>query len=346
MTVYDIDPIQDPRWRALVEASPKASIFHSPGWLEALQRTYGYRPVVFTTTPPESNLKNGVVLCRVKSWLTGRRVVSLPFSDHCEPLVDSQEEFDAFLAALQSEMEEARWAYLELRPLTANLEMPPGWGSSEAFHWHRLNLQPSLEDLFRNFHKDSTQRKVRRAEREGLTYSEGASESILKLFYGLLVLTRRRHQLPPQPYSWFRNLIDCMGDALKIRIAYKDGQPIASILSLAYKNTMVYKYGCSDPAFHQMGGMHLLFWKTIQEAKERGLRELDFGRSEWDNHGLVTFKDRWGATRSTLTYYRYPAPASQAKGDNWKMKVAKQVFGRVPDGLLTAAGKFLYRHMG
>ena len=30
----------------------------------------------------------------MKSWLTGRRLVSLPFSDHCEPLVDSEEDLD------------------------------------------------------------------------------------------------------------------------------------------------------------------------------------------------------------------------------------------------------------
>jgi hypothetical protein len=32
-----------------------------------------------------------LVFCRVRSWLTGRRSISLPFSDHCEPLVESHE---------------------------------------------------------------------------------------------------------------------------------------------------------------------------------------------------------------------------------------------------------------
>ena len=87
MTVHQIDPLQDPRWAELLQAHPQASIFHTPGWLESLQRTYGYEPLVLTTSPPGSALTNGVVFCRVKSWLTGERLVSVPFADHCQPLV-------------------------------------------------------------------------------------------------------------------------------------------------------------------------------------------------------------------------------------------------------------------
>ena len=35
--VYEIDPTLDPRWAALVNSDPRASVFHSPNWLRALQ---------------------------------------------------------------------------------------------------------------------------------------------------------------------------------------------------------------------------------------------------------------------------------------------------------------------
>ena len=47
-------------------------------------------------------------------------------------------------------------------------------------------------------------------------------------------------------------------------------------------------------------------WKAIQEAKNDQLDEFDMGRSDCDNPGLIAFKDRWGAARSTLSYLRYP----------------------------------------
>jgi len=76
------------------------------------------------------------------------------------------------------------------------------------------------------------------------------------------------------------NLIDCFGEALKIRIALRWGMPIAAILTLRYTDTLVYKYGCSDARFHPLSGMQLLFWRSIQEAKRDWLRTFDLGRSE------------------------------------------------------------------
>ena len=77
--VYEVDPLEDPRWQSLVERHPQASIFHHVGWLHALNRTYGYEPVVFTASPPTSDLEHGMLFCRIRSWVTGNRIVSLPF---------------------------------------------------------------------------------------------------------------------------------------------------------------------------------------------------------------------------------------------------------------------------
>src|SRR5579872_477437 len=98
--VHRVQPLADPRWDDLVQASPDASVFHTRPWLEALHRTYGYRPIVYTTSPPDVPLKNGLVFCRIDSGLTGSRLVSLPFSDHCVPLVNSSEDLQQLFAAL------------------------------------------------------------------------------------------------------------------------------------------------------------------------------------------------------------------------------------------------------
>src|SRR5262245_45932529 len=88
MSIHQIDPIRDARWDEFLLRHPYASVFHKPAWLEALKDTYGYESVVLTTTKDGQPLKNGIVFCPIKSWLTGARIVSLPFADHCQPLVD------------------------------------------------------------------------------------------------------------------------------------------------------------------------------------------------------------------------------------------------------------------
>ena len=276
--------------------------------------------------------------------------MSLPFSDHCDFLVDTPASVPALLATLAQVCEKQKQAYVEIRPLCPPDGVQPFFSPTVAYCFHALNLDPSLETLFSNFHKDSTQRKIKRAEREGLTEQVGR-ESILEEFYRLQLLTRRRHGVPPQPRSWFRNMIDCFGEALQIRLAFKGDRSIAGILTLRHKNSLVYKYGCSDAGFNKLGGTHLLFWRAIQEAKELGLHQFDLGRSDLDNAGLITFKDRWGATRSLLDYLRHagsgrlPIARKQASAD-WKSRLAKQVFTHAPNGFLSLAANFLYKHVG
>ncbi|HUY14110.1 MAG TPA: GNAT family N-acetyltransferase [Terriglobia bacterium] len=347
MRVFEVDPITDPRWAELIARHPAGSVFHTTQWLEALRRTYGYQPVVFTTSRPGDDLDNGWAFCRVESWLTGRRMVSLPFSDHCQPLVSRAEDFSALASSLKEQAAREKWKSFEVRPLplfdfnTGGLLF-----HGEDYCFHKLDLRPDLDTLLRSAHKSCVQRKIQRAEREQLAYEEGRSEAILAKFYRLLLLTRRRHQLPPQPLAWFRNLIGCLGDKLTLRIASKDGQPIAAILTLFYKNTLVYKYGCSDPKFHNLGGMPWLWWKAIQEGKQQGAQEFDLGRSDTDNAGLIAFKDHWGAQRSSLTYYRYPQCAPKRSTTGWRARIIGNVIGRMPDFALKAAGNLLYKHVG
>ena len=347
MTVHTIDPLRDSRWNSLVSRHPHASVFHTGEWLRALRRTYGYQPVAFTTSAPETALEDGVVFCGVRSWLTGRRLVSLPFSDHCEPLVASGERFAAIASHLETVRKTGGWDYVELRPHTDVVAAVPGIQAGERYWFHRLDVRPSREALFTALHKDSIQRKVQRADRERLEYEEARDEQTLRTFYDLLQMTRRRHQLPPQPLEWFRSLADAFGPSMKIRVARHRGRAIAAIVTLRHGVTMVYKYGASDEAFHPLGGMHLLLWKAIQEAHDSGCTTLDLGRCDLDNDGLATFKERWGATRTELTYWQY-APRDKAAGAFKKHAIqgVKRALAHAPAACRVAAGRFLYRHAG
>jgi lipid II:glycine glycyltransferase (peptidoglycan interpeptide bridge formation enzyme) len=217
---------------------------------------------------------------------------------------------------------------------------------SDRFYIHTLDLHEDLDAIFGKLHKSCIQRKIHRAERENLGYEEGRSRALLERFYHLVVLTRRRHQLPPQPFRWYRNLSEYMGESLTIRIVSKEGRPVAGLLTLAHGNTLVYKYGGSDAQFHNLGGMPLLFWKTIQSAKASGVVSFDLGRSEPDNEGLVSFKGHLGAVGSEIAYYRYPTKASQTAVRRLGIRAAKYVFARLPDVVRVPAGALLYKHMG
>lgn len=343
--VYQLDPLSDARWPALVATHPLASVFHTRAWLSALRASYGYRPLALTTCPPGAPLTDAVVFCEVNSWLTGRRLVSLPFSDHCEPLVSEPAVLEMLLSHARRSVDEGRYKRMEVRPHSAPGEEAARFQQKGGAVLHRLDLTAPAEQLFRSFHKDCIQRKIRRAERESLAYEEGNSDAQLNDFYRLMTLTRRRHGLPPQPLRWFRALIAAFGPDLKIRIVRKDSVAVASILTLSHHQTMVYKYGCSDASANKYGGTPMLFWQTIQEAKRNGQIELDMGRSDLDDPGLSVFKEHWGSVPTPLIYWRYPAKEPRPR-PAWQKNWTNRVISASPDRVMQLAGNLLYRHMG
>ena len=345
MTHNEINPLTDPRWGILVERHPLSSVFHTPQWLEALRRTYGYLPIVLTRNNEDEPLTSGLAICQMDSWLTGLRYVSLPFSDHCEPLLHDAEDIHMLLAGLR-EKAGTRAKYTEVRACYSELFEPAGFHLNAEHCLHLLSLRPAINELFLGLHKDSIQRKIRRADREHVEREQGRSELLLQEFYKLLLMTRRRHGIPPQPLQWFRNLIDCFGPSLTIRVARVNGRAIASILTLKHRTTLVYKYGCSDASFHQMGGMPCLFWEAIQEAKAEEMLELDLGRSEFSNSGLIRFKDHLGATRKALQYWRSSRRHSGRVISGLNTNFAGKVLSHLPDPLFRLAGELFYRHAG
>jgi len=343
--IVEFDPCGDARWLPFVSHHTRATVFHRVSWLEALRQTYGFRTIAFGRVSSSGALSSGVLLCEIRSWLTGNRLVSLPFSDHCEPLVENPEELRLLLAHVSEQRKKRNWRYIEIRPVSSEYSAAAG-GPYRRFVFHRLDLRPTTEELFRKLHVDSIRRKIQKAEKSGLTIRSGRSDDLLAAFFRLHVLTRKRQLSPPHPIAWFRNVLKCLGDGACIRIAYVGETPAAAVFTLESVATVVYKYGCSDEHFHRLGAMPLVFWDMIREAKRTNKLELDMGRSDLDNPGLITFKERWGARGQPLVYARLPAVGHVLEHGAGASHAFKQLLRYCPDWLLIGAGRLLYPHIG
>ena len=343
-TFHEISPLADPRWSAFIDAYPESSIFHSPGWLRSLQDTYGYKPVAFVDAAPGKLFTNAQVMCEIDSWLTGRRLVGLPFSDHSALLCTDQHNRVVY-SELKRRVEAGDFHHFEVRPVGVQHFAAYGLGESAEFYLHRIRLNTDPGVVFHHFHKDSVQRKIRRSEREGLTYADGRNEELIRAFYRLLLLTHSRHHTPTQPLAWFRNLVSNLGPAINIRIASKNGEAVAGLITLVHKRTMTYKYGASDTRYHHLGSVAFLFWRAIQDAVGTGMLEFDMGRTNIGDMGLVNFKEHWGARREQLFYWRYPIP-TVTRGNRLGTALSRALLAVAPSPLLRAAGAVLYRHVG
>ena len=133
LTIHCLDPLRDPRWSKFVWQDPNASVFHSLGWLRALHQTYGFEPIAFTTSGQAQELRNAVLFCSVRSWLTGSRLVCLPFSDHCEPLVNSRETLKQLCEFVGQVGRQQGMRYVEIRPMTVGLASIDHFQQSSTF---------------------------------------------------------------------------------------------------------------------------------------------------------------------------------------------------------------------
>jgi Acetyltransferase (GNAT) domain len=339
--LYCLDPLKDDRWPQLLKERPEASVFHTVGWLSALKNSYGYEPVAYTTSAPGAPLENAIVFCRFSSWISGKRMVSLPFSDHCASLGNDNVTVSGMLSEILVLPESGQYKYFEMRPLDPFTQRQ--FSPSEEFYFHEIDLRPGASVLFAKLHKDCIQRKIRRAERERVSYQRGNTTELIREFYSLHKQNRRRLGVLPQPFIWFESLVRELKDSIEVRVAYLNGQPIASIVLLKFKETMMYKYGASDTAHNSAGAMPSLLWNAIEDGCRSGCTTFDMGRSDFGQHGLIEFKDRWGTQKTVVRYYR---TTSHSAKDLATWNFGKLFFSTIPPSISPLLARLLYRHVG
>src|SRR5262249_36272544 len=143
-----------------------------------------------------SHLEGVLPLMLARSRFRGQRLISLPFTSHCTPLVVDLglEQLVGFLASRCPKV-----AYLELRFLGIPTGAPTLLESRSGYVTHTLDLGPGPEQLFKKFHGTSIRQRIRRAEKNGLKFRLAQTEDELKEFFKLYIGVRKKHGLPPHP---------------------------------------------------------------------------------------------------------------------------------------------------
>ena len=98
----------------------------------------------------------------VNSPLTGKRGVSLPFTDYCEPIVSNDEQFEEIFTYVTEYGKKKGWRYIEMRGGQKFLDKHE---PSECYFGHILDLSEGCKNIFSNF-RDSTKRNIKKSEKE------------------------------------------------------------------------------------------------------------------------------------------------------------------------------------
>jgi GNAT acetyltransferase-like protein len=308
-----------------IERHTQEPFYYQRPWLDLLSRLYGYPVYTLTSRAPDGSLAGFLPALAIRSPLTGRRVVSLPFSDCCPPLVTSEAAAWDLLEQALSLAREERARYLELRtgPIDA-LDGQPGLARNDLYARWVVPLEADTQAVWKRV-KSPAQRQVKKAAKLGVTVRVGERTSDMDAYHRLHLLTRsRKHGMPAQPLRYFRELWETFGAAggVRLLLAEHEGAVIAGMVLLVSGSTVRYAYGASDERALRLGPNDALMWEAISWASGAGYTRFDMGRTARDNPGLAQFKRNWGAVEEPLPYYYAPEVAGLASTseENWKYR--------------------------
>ena len=134
--VQSVDPLSDPLWDQRLQHCPHATFYHSSAWARVLCDTYGYTPHYLAVGPVDAPTAV-LPIMEINSRLTGRRGVSLPFTDDCEAAGSDPLAFVRLFERAQAIGKARRWRHLELR---GGLGQLPAAVPSLGYFGHRVPL--------------------------------------------------------------------------------------------------------------------------------------------------------------------------------------------------------------
>jgi CelD/BcsL family acetyltransferase involved in cellulose biosynthesis len=274
-------PPSDPRWISFLDSSPNAGIFHHPAWSQLMSECYGYRPFVIALPGPTGDLTAGIPLMEVNSPITGKRWVSLPFSDDCRPLYTDESALRELTEGVIHLATHHKVPKLELR---GTYPANPALCATSQHVIHVLDLHPDEKIVWKKMH-EMHRRNIRIAYENEVKIIQGETVQHLEEFYRLHLLTRRRQGVPIQPWKFFLRMKELFLDCERgfLLLAYKYQQCIAGALFLHWKDTLTYKYGASGDDGLKYRPNNLIMWTAIQKGCESGFDHFDMGRTDLEN---------------------------------------------------------------
>jgi len=344
LKIVRIRPQTDSLWERLVQ-SQKSTVFHSPEWMEVLTDTYDFdiraQVLVNEAGEPEA----GIPFCQIED-IKKKRLVTLPFSDYCDPLLESYEQWTSLTEPFFAEN-----CPYTIRCVHNDVPLADDrFQQVDKAKWHGLDLNPDLDSLWHGVHS-SARRAIRKAEREGVIVRIAEQEEDLRAFFELHLGVRKyKYRMVAQPYRFFesiwRHFIETQQGLLMVAI-HQD-KIIGGVLFLVWKNRLYYKFNASAPINLAVRPNDLMIWEGIKYGKTQDYTYLDFGLSDWDQEGLVRYKRKFATEEKTISFLRYEPDG----GPTYQEQQLRRLFPQltdlftdesVPDTITEKAGEILYR---
>lgn len=326
------------------------TFYHDQRWLEEITRCFGYRLHVLSTSAPDGSLTGGLALAEVPKLLGGRRLVSFPFSFIAGPLATDAATHLALAQDARALAADLAVHRLELKQLDVRVPAAPEFERSTRYTTFRVSTQGGEQAVWKRLHVTSTQQRIRKGQKAGVTVHDGHSEEDWLAMARLEERIQHGHGVPAPPRRFFVGSLRRLQQAGLVDLylaRVPDGRIAAGFVMFKGAREWIYAFSASDPALvRDYRATHVLLWAGLRRAAAAGVT-LDLGRTAPEQASLAEFKLRWGAEAVPLAYDYWPGAGglAQARRDRGSLALAARVWAALP-APLARLGSMLYRYLG
>ena len=280
-----------------------ATVFHRGEWLAAIEAATGHR-THWLLAERDGAIRAALPLTEAHSPLFGRALVSTGFAVGGGLLEATPGEGVGLFEAAEELAGRRSCSTIELR----GGALPEGEG------WHHKHDSHAgfARDLATSDEAEllAVPRKQRAEVRRGLgndlTVTTGRSAADRAMHFAIYAESVRNLGTPVFPRALFDAVLDHLGDAADILTVSRDGEPLASVLSLYHRGTVLPYWGGGVFAARTWRANDVMYYALMCHARQRGCTRFDFGRSKTGT-GPFHFKRNWGFAPEPLHYASWTA---------------------------------------
>lgn len=331
--------VDDAAWDRFVRSSTDATVFHLSAWGRVVAGVFRHVPRYLAAIDGDE-IRGVLPLFEVRGLLTGRVLVSTPYSAYGGPCGAEAAAQAALLDGARGLADEkgCRWVELRLlRPI-------PGLPTRSSFATFRKAIGPDPDANFAALPR-KRRASIRRGIAEGFESRRGWEP--LEAFHDLYVRNRHRLGSPPFPLELFQAIRDEFGEEAGLLTIQLGGRTVAGVLSFFYRDQVLPYYGASLPTAPPAGLGDFLYWELMRTACLDGCRVFDFGQSH-PGSGTWAFKRHWGFDPTPVPYqYLSKGGDRIPAGDppDHRFRVLRRVWRRLPLAATRRIGPFLARRL-
>jgi FemAB-related protein (PEP-CTERM system-associated) len=328
---------QPEEWDEFVRSSAGWTHFHLWGWKGVMEEVFGHQ-CMYLAARDSTGLAAVLPLVRVKSFVFGDYLISMPFLNYGGPLGME----DAIRALVARAVELAREQNVELLELRCREPMALDLPVSHRKITVLLDLPPGGPDAVWHTLTSNVRRKVRRAEKEGMSVRFGPDQ--VGAFYEVFSHHMRDLGTPTLPRRLFELLAHRFGADVWFGCVYYDGRPVACACGFHWAREFEMTWVSALQAYHNLYANMFLYWAFIERAAQQGLTLFNFGRCTPDS-GTHRFKQQWGSRDAPLWWYQHAAGrrAATPSPDDRAFSWGPRVWRRLPLPIANALGPRVVR---